>query len=102
MLENLAVMEGVKDFGSTECTLTFINADRSFHAAFVRTLGNPPIMEFFGSLCRNNSGAALHRGKMLRSEDWLTRNKEEHPAIVEASKIHCQASTLRILKAHLK
>ncbi|NKL21241.1 GntR family transcriptional regulator [Rhizobium leguminosarum] len=102
MLTNLAIMDSVSDFATTEDTLIYINADRAFHAAFVQTLNNRPIFDFFESLWRNNSAAAINRGQMLRSETWLDNNQAQHRAIVAALTNHDRESVIATLRAHLK
>jgi len=102
MRTNLEIMDGVCDFSTTEATLVYINADRGFHAALVQTLNNRPVFEFFESLWRNNSGAAISRGQMLRSESWLRNNKAEHRAILAALEVHDLDTAVTTLREHLK
>ncbi|MQB07953.1 GntR family transcriptional regulator [Agrobacterium tumefaciens] len=102
MRANLALMDSVKDFSTTEATLVYINADRAFHAAFVRTLNNQPIFDFFESLWRNNSGAAISRGQMLRSESWLSSNQAEHHAILKALEVHNLDMAIETMRQHFR
>lgn len=102
MRANLAIMDNVCDFSTTEGTLVYINADRAFHAAFVQTLNNRPIFDFFESLWRNNSGAAIGRGQMLRSESWLTKNQAQHRKILESLETYDLETVVVTLREHLQ
>jgi len=102
MRTNLAIMDDVCDFSTTEGTLVYINADRAFHAAFVQTLNNRPIFDFFESLWRNNSGAAISRGQMLRSESWLGKNQAQHRTILASLETYDLETVVATLREHLQ
>ncbi|RUM14536.1 GntR family transcriptional regulator [Rhizobium fabae] len=102
MRTNLEVMNGVCDFSTTDAMLVYINADREFHAAMVQTLNNRPIFEFFESLWRNNSGAAINRGQMLRSESWLATNHAQHRKILAGLEAYDLDAVVGTLREHLR
>lgn len=102
MLSSLAIMDELDDFAVIDNTLKYLDADRTFHLALVRTLNNQPIIEFFESLWRHNSWAAITRGQALRSDAWLGRNRSEHHAIANALAAHDRDAASEALKAHLK
>jgi DNA-binding GntR family transcriptional regulator len=102
MKVQLGIMEDVCDFSTTDAMLVYINADREFHAAFVQTLNNRPIFEFFESLWKNNSGAAISRGQMLRSESWLAANHEQHKKILTGLERFDLESVVETLREHLR
>jgi len=101
-LRNLSVMDELSDFESIQNTIAYIEADRAFHTAIVRTLENPAIMDFFESLWRHSSRAAFNRGLWLRSAQWLDLNRSHHHAIIAALTNYDAEAAQAVLREHFE
>lgn len=102
MLENLRIMDELEDFSSDETILQYLGADRAFHSALVRTLGNQAIIEFFESLWRTSQWASISRAGWLRSPEFRDNLSKQHHAIFDALVEKDGETVVKALSEHLR
>jgi DNA-binding GntR family transcriptional regulator len=80
----------------------YLHADRQFHTAYVSTLGNPLVSDFYDSIWRLNEWSTRGQAGRLRNQGYRSLNDAQHRAILAALEKHSAQEAVHTLREHLR
>lgn len=86
--------------GLLDDPVEFIECDRAFHRAIIRSAGNPVLSEFYESLRDRQVRMGLHA--IAAAQDRAQTVLDEHARIVEAIRAGDSANAAETVSAHLR
>lgn len=101
MRTGLTEMDELHNLDDPGVATRYYRADRNFHRALVNTLRNSTIDEMFEALYRPNQWGAVQSAGWLRSDVFVSSNRRQHHALIDALERRGAAEAEEILREHL-